>query len=405
MRPPLTPLDRMEASPFQRLAALLRAVPGPGGPVLDLSIGAPRLGPPSILAEAVARAAGGWGKYPPNAGTESFRETVAAWLGRRYAVDAHRLDLARRIAPANGTRAALFQLGLIAAHGLQARARPLVLLPNPYYHVYEAATVFAGAETRFLPADEDGAPGLSALSDADWARVALIYVCNPANPSGATLDAGTLQRLIRQARTARALIVFDECYSELWRGAPPAGALAAVVAEGPGEDADPLSGVAIVNSLSKRSSAPGLRSGFVCGPAELIDAFNTLTARGGAPVPTPILAASEALWADETHVAAARARYEATMAVAEAAFAPLGWTAPPAGFFGWLPVADGEAAARALWRDLGVKTAPGRYMAAGEDDNPGRRRLRVALVDDPETLSGRLDVVATRLAALAEEQA
>lgn len=405
MRPPLTPLDRMEASPFQRLAALLRDSPKPRGPVLDLSIGAPRLSPPPVVSEAVARAAEGWGKYPPNAGTESFRETVAAWLGRRYAVDAQRLDLARRIAPANGTRAALFQLGLIAAHGLQARARPLVLLPNPYYHVYEAAAVFAGAEARFLSADADGAPDHSGLSDAEWARVALIYVCNPANPSGETLNVETLRRLIRQARAVRALIVFDECYSELWRGAPPDGALAAAAAEGPGDDDDPLSDVAIINSLSKRSSAPGLRSGFVCGPAALIDAMTALTARGGAPVPTPILAASEALWADEPHVAAARARYDATMAAAEGAFAPLGWSAPPAGFFGWLPVADGEAAARALWRDLGVKTVPGRYMAAGENDNPGRERLRVALVDDPKTLSGRLDAVAARLAALTEEQA
>ena len=237
MRPPVTPLDGLTPSPFQRLARLL-GDSAPGANPIDLSIGAPRLGPPPWIAEVLAEAASGWGTYPPNAGTDAYREAVARWMGRRYAVDSERMDLAARIVAANGSRSALFMLALLAANSRDARWKPIVLLPDPFYHAYEAAAVFAGAEARFLPLDAEGAPQLDQVAAEDWPRVAMIYVCAPSNPAGLTPSLDSLRAILRTARKHRALVVFDECYSEIWRGAPPAGALEACAAEGPGEDGD-----------------------------------------------------------------------------------------------------------------------------------------------------------------------
>jgi aspartate/methionine/tyrosine aminotransferase len=234
--------------------------------------------------------------------------------------------------------------------------------------------------------------------------VTLAYVCSPSNPQGAVAERDWWAGLLALAARHDFRVLADECYSEIYRGAPPPGALEAAAAAG----ADPER-VVVFHSLSKRSSAPGLRSGFAAGGPRSVAALRQLRAYGGAPLPLPIQAASAALWRDEAHVAANRALYAAKFAVADEILCDWpGYVPPRAGFFLWLPVEAGEAAAVALWRAAGVRVLPGAYLGReGPDgENPGRGYLRIALVPDlAETRRGLEAIRATLGANLTAERA
>jgi aspartate/methionine/tyrosine aminotransferase len=233
-------------------------------------------------------------------------------------------------------------------------------------------------------------------------RVALAYVCSPANPQGAVASPLYLQRWIALARRHNFVLAIDECYAEIYDRTRPAGGLAACAALG-----GDLDNVIVFHSLSKRSGVPGLRSGFVAGEARLIQRNAQLINYGGVAVPYPILAASTALWRDEAHVEVGRQRYRANFdAAAEIIGHRLGFVRPAGGFFLWLDVGDGEAAARRLWADTGIRVLPGAYMARpdGNGVNPGQRYIRVALVYDTATTAAglrRLGQVLSDASALA----
>jgi N-succinyldiaminopimelate aminotransferase len=360
---------------FPRLRALLDAMP-PGGAPLVMSIGEPRHPLPALVAETIAAHAAEFGRYPPNEGTDDLRAAIVGWLARRYGV---RLDPATQVTALNGTREGLFTAALALCPERKAGARLAVLMPNPFYQCYAAAALAAGAEPVYLPATAATGflPDLSALEPALLDRTALVYLCSPANPQGAVAGAGYWRDLLALAEAHDFRILADECYAEIWRDTPPPGALAAAAAA----SADPERVVAF-HSLSKRSSVPGLRSGFAAGGAGAIAALKRLRAYGGAPVPTPIQHASAALWRDEAHVETSRALYADKFALADEMLGGLpGYRAPQAGFFLWLEAGDGEAAALELWRAHGVRVLPGAYLArsvGGED--PGRPYIRAALV-------------------------
>jgi N-succinyldiaminopimelate aminotransferase len=376
-------LDLLVDYPFQRLAALLQGPPG-AEPVI-MSIGEPQHQPPAMVAEILAEQAADWGKYPPMAGTPAFRAAVADWLTGRFHLVPGTIDADRQILPLAGTREGLFQIAHLVCDPHQSGKPPVVLLPNPFYQVYAGAALLAGAEPVFVPAGRDNAflPDFHSLPRDILARTALAYLCNPANPQGTIADLAYLEAAVGLARRYGFTLAVDECYSEIYDRAAPSGALEACARLGGG-----MEGVVIFHSLSKRSSAPGLRSGFVAGDAALIKAFGRLRAYGGAAVPLPILAASTALWQDETHVVATRALYRAKLDAAEAIFGDrLGFYRPAGGFYLWLDVGDGERAASRLWTAAGVRVLPGAYLARSAADgvNPGAAFIRVALVHDLET--------------------
>ena len=254
---------------------------------------------------------------------------------------------------------------------------------------------FAGAEPVLVPAGkEDGfLPNFMALPEETLNRTALAYYCSPANPQGAIASMETMRSLINLAREHDFLLVSDECYSELYIGEPPTGAAEACAA---------LDGsfrnIAIMNSLSKRSSAPGLRSGFIASDPGLIRRFARLRDYGGAPPPLPLLAAATALWSDEDHVVANRAVYAEKYEVAANILkGRMGYYTPEGGFYLWLDVGNGEDAAVRLWRDAGVRVIPGEYLAREVDGyHPGAGYIRLALVHDKETTADAL----TRLASV-----
>jgi aspartate/methionine/tyrosine aminotransferase len=239
----------------------------------------------------------------------------------------------------------------------------------------------AGADSGFLP-------DIDRLTPDVLERTALAYVCSPANPQGAVASLSYLRRWIDLARRYNFVVAFDECYAEIYDRVPPVGGLEACA--GLGGD---LHNVIVFHSLSKRSGVPGLRSGFVAGDARLIQRNAQLINYGGVAVPYPILAASTALWRDEAHVEEGRRRYRANFeAAAEILGAQFGATRPAGGFFLWLDVGDGEAAARRLWAEGGIRVLPGAYMGRPDENgiNPGQRYIRVALVYDTETTAAGL---------------
>jgi aspartate/methionine/tyrosine aminotransferase len=392
-------LDLLGDYPFQRLAALLREIPAaPAVEPIHMHVGEPQLPQPDLVAEEVARAAHLWSRYPRIEGSPEFRRAAADWLTRRYGLPDGMVDPDRHVIAACGTREVLFQTALAAVPAAGARngdGRPAVLMPNPMYHVYFGAAVMAGAEPVLVSATADTGflPDYGAVDPAILGRAALAYLCTPGNPQGAVASLDQLQAMIDLAREHGFLLALDECYSEIWRGMPPPGGLqACATADGS------MDGVLVFHSLSKRSNAPGLRAGFVAGDAAALARLLRLRSYGGAQVPGPIQAAATALWREEGHVERSRAHYDALFAMARRVLGNrAGYHDSPGGFFLWLDVGDGEAAARAAWRHGAVKVMPGGYMSRPDPatgENPGDRYIRVALVHDLETAEAGL----TRLA-------
>ncbi|MCL3882004.1 aminotransferase class I/II-fold pyridoxal phosphate-dependent enzyme [Marivita sp. GX14005] len=360
---------------FPRLRALLD-MHEPGGPVLHMTIGEPKHAFPEWIGQILAENIAGFNRYPPNEGTPELRAAIRDWLARRYGVT---LDAETQIMPLNGTREGLYNAGMALCPEAKRGGKPVVLMPNPFYQVYLVSALSVAAEPVFVNATGDTGhlPDFTRLSPETLDRTALAYICSPANPQGAVADPDYWRDLIALAEKHDFKILADECYSEIYRGTPPVGALQVANEMG----ADPER-VAVFHSLSKRSNLPGLRSGFVAGGPQTIARIQQLRNYAGAPLPLPLQKVAEKVWADERHVEENRALYAEKFALADRILGDVpGYTAPEAGFFLWLPVDDGEAAALKLWRETGVRVLPGAYLSRGtEAGNPGTGYIRVALV-------------------------
>jgi aspartate/methionine/tyrosine aminotransferase len=296
----------MRFHPFTRLNKLLESVQAGGGNTpLALSVGEPQFAPPPMVQRLISDAFPLWGKYPQAMGTEPFRQAVAQWLTRRFRLPEGMVDPAQHVMPVSGTREALFHIALSAAPETgPGDEKPVVLMPNPFYHVYAGAAAAAGAEPYFLNATEENGflPDMGVVPEAILKRTCLAYVCSPANPQGAVAPLSYLAAWLALARQYGFVLASDECYSEIYRGTPPHGAL-----EAARELGGSLDNLIVFHSLSKRSSGAGMRSGFVAGEHRLIQRQAQLINFGGVATPFPILAAATALWQDEAHVAGYRA--------------------------------------------------------------------------------------------------
>ena len=375
---------------FPRLRALLADLT-PGDEPVVMTIGEPRHPLPDLVGPVLAANVAGFGKYPPNEGTPELLAAISGWIARRHAITVE----PDRITTLNGSREGLFNAALALCPERKGGGQPVVVIPNPFYQVYAAAAAAVGAEPLFLPATAETGflPRLDGIAPATLDRVALAYLCSPANPQGSVAGEDYLAELVALAERHDFLILSDECYSEIWRDAPPPGALAVATRMGLADR------VVMFNSLSKRSNLPGLRSGFAAGGRDQIARLRRLRSYAGAPLPLPIQAVSAAVWADEAHVDRNRALYLEKYRIADRILGNLpGYHAPAGGFFLWLrvpeAVGDGEAAARLLWSRAGVQVLPGAYLAREVDGaNPGRNYIRVALVDP----AGPTEAALTRL--------
>jgi N-succinyldiaminopimelate aminotransferase len=384
-------LDRLDPYPFAQLNSLLAEVtPRANARPVAMSVGEPQHQPPALLAETIARHGDSWNKYPPMTGTPELRAASAAWLTRRYGLPTGMIEGERHVLALSGTKEGLFLAALAAVPEAKAGTRPAVLIPNPYYLVYAGAAAVSGADILYLDATSETGflPDLDALDEMTLARTAALYLCSPANPQGAIASLDYLKKAVKLAREHDFVLVADECYSEIYDQTPPPGALEACKALG-----GSLDNVLVFHSLSKRSSAAGLRVGFVAGDSRLITKFMHLRNYGGCQVPLPLQAAATALWQDEAHVVENRAAYRRKFDVAERILAGrFGFYRPAGGFFLWLDVGEGEKAALALWREAAIRVLPGGYTAHTTNGrNPGERYIRVAMVHDEQTIGVALE--------------
>ncbi|PKQ11314.1 MAG: aspartate aminotransferase [Alphaproteobacteria bacterium HGW-Alphaproteobacteria-1] len=367
--------SNLPAYAFPRLRALLDAH-APGGEVVHMTIGEPKHAFPEWIVDVIAENASGFGQYPVNEGMPALLSATTDWVGRRYGVT---LDPGTRVMALNGTREGLYNAMMALCPEEKRGKRPVVLLPNPFYQVYMVAALSVAAEPVFLNATRQTGylPDFTSLPAEVLDRVTVAYLCSPSNPQGAVASRQYWTELIALAEKHDFRIFADECYSEIYRDAPPVGVLQVAHEMG----ADPERIVAF-HSLSKRSNLPGLRSGFVVAGPQSIVQMKQLRNYAGSPLPMPLQHAAARLWADEAHVVENRRLYGRKYARADEILGNLpGYRSPEAGFFLWLPVADGEAAALRLWQETGVRVLPGAYL--GQDAggaNPGHGYIRVAMV-------------------------
>jgi len=367
--------------PFEKLAKLKQGCQPPEDKAhIALSIGEPKHPTPAFITEAVIEHLHGLSSYPTTAGTVALREAIADWLNTRFQLNGH-IDPASQVIPVNGTREALFAFAQAVVDRNQDA--PLVLMPNPFYRIYEGAAILAGAEPYFLNCDADNnfIPDFDSVTDDIWDRCQLIYLCSPGNPTGAVIDQATLTKLIELAHKHDFIIASDECYSEIFFDDvnPPVGLLQAAVAAGYQDS----SRCVVFHSLSKRSNAPGLRSGFVAGDANVLKEFLRYRTYHGCAMAPATQSASIVAWQDETHVLKNRSLYREKFAAVLSILSPvMNVQLPDAGFYLWAetPISDTEFAQK-LFAEHNVTVLPGSYLGRDTaNGNPGSNRIRMALV-------------------------
>lgn len=368
-------LDLLQPYPFSKLAALKQDLVPADKPHIALSIGEPKHAPPDFVRDELIENLDKLSVYPATKGIDALRQTIARWLRERFQLNDLCADT--QVLPVSGTREALFAFA-------QAAVSPggRVLMPNPFYQIYEGAALLAGARPYFINCTVDAGfkPDFASVPESVWRDCQLLYICTPGNPTGSLLDLEDLKALIALADRHNFTIASDECYSELYfdEDNPPPGLLQACQTLGRTDFARCV----VFHSLSKRSNLPGLRSGFVAGDAGILEKFMLYRTYHGCAMPVPTQYASIAAWQDEQHVRHNRARYkEKFSAVMEVLDDCLDVTMPEASFYLWPKVGDGETFARELFRQQHVTVLPGAFLAREADGiNPGAEYVRMALV-------------------------
>ncbi len=371
-------LDRLRPYPFEKLRELTRDLrPNPGLRPISLGIGEPRHPTPAFIRQALVDHLDGLAVYPATLGSLELRQACAHWAQRRHGVE---LDPATQLIPVNGSREALFALAQTVID--PRRPGALVLSPNPFYQIYEGAALLAGADCRFVPADPARNFGLDwdVVSEDEWRRTQLVYVCTPGNPTGAVMGLAEWKRLFELSDRHGFVIASDECYGEIWFGDhPPLGGLQAARELGRHD----LRNLVMLSSLSKRSNVPGLRSGFVAGDARVLKSFLLYRTYHGSAMGPAVQQASIAAWNDEQHVEDNRRLYREKFARVLPVLQPvLDVSLPDAAFYLWAKTpGDDVDFARGLLENYNCTVLPGSLLAREQDGrNPGAGRVRLALV-------------------------
>lgn len=379
----MTPnLKHLHPYPFEKLAQLKQSITPPiDKSHIALSMGEPTHATPHLIQEALLTHLHGLSNYPTTKGIPELRETIAEWISRRFQIPVEGVNAETQVLPVNGTREALFSFAQCLID--PTKGSPLVIMPNPFYQIYEGAALLAGAEPYFLNTLEESGylPDFDSVPDEIWQRCQLIYICSPGNPTGSVIDQDDQEKLLELAEKHDFVIASDECYTEIYddESNPPLGLLQ--TAYNMGNTA--FKRCVIFHSLSKRSNAPGLRSGFVAGDAELLKHYFQYRTYHGCAMPLPTQHASIQAWQDEDHVKENRRLYREKFA---AFIDILGDVCtvikPSASFYVWLktPISDTEFAQQ-LFAQQNITVLPGSYLSRDCDGvNPGLNHVRIALV-------------------------
>lgn len=378
-------LKYLHPYPFEKLSQLKQGIIPPMDKAhIALSIGEPNHATPALIQQALLAHLHGLASYPTTKGLPELRQAIADWLVQRFGIPAESINPETQVLPVSGTREALFSFAQCLIDPTSAApGKPVVIMPNPFYQIYEGAALLAGAEPYFLNAlkEADYLPDFDGVPEEIWRRCQLIYICSPGNPSGSVMPQSSHEKLITLAEKYDFVIASDECYTELYddEANPPPGLLQTAYSMGN----KAFKRCIVFHSLSKRSNAPGLRSGFVAGDADILQPYLQYRTYHGAAMPLPIQHASIKAWQDEQHVIENRRLYREKFSAFISILADVcSIQKPPAGFYVWLktPIADTEFA-QGLFAEENITVLPGSFLSrefAGI--NPGLNHVRIALV-------------------------
>lgn len=370
-------LSLLHPYPFEKLNQLFKDVQPAAMPLIPLSIGEPKHPAPEFVKQAIIDHFQHLSTYPNSKGLPELRQSIANWLTHRFKLNA--IDAESHILPVSGTREGIFSFVQALINREDA---PYVIMPNPFYQIYEGAALLAGAKPYFINCtEENGYLGdFDAIPAEVWEKTALLFVCTPGNPTGAVLSKEQFKKLIALSDQYNFVIASDECYSELWFDAAPVGLLEVCAEIGRNDYKNCI----VFHSLSKRSNLPGMRSGFVAGDAQLLQPYLKFRTYHGAALPVQHQLASIAAWDDEAHVEENRKLYRAKFELFQNELANLlPLQKPDAGFYYWLKVDNDEKFAKMLMEKAHIKVLPGRYLSRDtEQGNPGENHVRMALVAD-----------------------
>jgi len=377
---PISPvLERQTTYPFVRLGEAARRVEARGVTVIDFGTGDPREATDPLIREALVAGLRDRMGYPAAAGLPELRDAVAGWVARRFG--AH-LDAETEIVPTLGSKEAIFSFAQVVVD--LERGKDVVAYTEPGYPVYERGALFAHARPLALPLHEENGflPDLEAIDDETWSRLAVFWVNYPNNPTGATATLAFYERLAELARAHGFVVASDEAYTELWFEEPPASAL----------QLGDLANVAVFNTLSKRSSMTGYRSGFVAGDAALVGALKAFRPTVGTAPQEFVQRASVVAWGDEAHVERTRALYARKRGIFLDLFERKGLrvTGSEATMYLWLAVPQGETSEGFAERllDHGVLVTPGSYLGEA-----GEGYFRLALVPSEEECARAVEIL------------
>ncbi|OTG82405.1 succinyldiaminopimelate transaminase [Acinetobacter sp. ANC 4648] len=370
-------LSLLHPYPFEKLTQLFKDVQPAALPLIPLSIGEPKHPAPEFVKQAIIDNFQHLSTYPNSKGIVELRQSIANWLTRRFKLNS--ISAEDQVIPVTGTREGIFSFVQALINRDEA---PYVVMPNPFYQIYEGATLLAGAKPYFINCTEENhyLGDFDAVPAEVWEKTALLFVCTPGNPTGAVLSKEQFKKLIALSDQYNFVIASDECYSELWFDQAPTGLLEVCAEMG----RDDYKNCIVFHSLSKRSNLPGMRSGFVAGDANLLKPYLKFRTYHGAAMPVQHQLASIAAWDDETHVEENRKLYRAKFDLFQnelGTLLPL--QKPDAGFYYWLKVDHDENFAKMLMEKAHIKVLPGRYLSREtEQGNPGENHVRMALVAD-----------------------
>ncbi len=375
-------LKLLQPYPFQKLTQLLAGCTPPTNLAeIRLSIGEPMHAIPDFVAPILTTGIDSLANYPLTKGSEALRQSITTWLSGRFSLTTSEIDANKHILPVNGTREALFAFAQTVID--KTATKPLVLMPNPFYQIYEGAAILAGAQPVFMNCTESSGflPDLDSISSCTWDNCQLIYICSPGNPTGAVHSVEQLQHLISLAHQHDFIIAADECYSEIYHteDQPPPGLLEASNNMGNTD----FSRCIVFHSLSKRSNLPGLRSGFVAGDSTLIDSFHLYRTYHGCAMSPLVQEVSTKVWADENHVRNNRQYYRGKFLAVKKILSPkMNIRIPEASFYLWLATTeDDEAFTKRLFQEQNIIVLPGSYLSRTNAGlNPGKGYIRIALV-------------------------
>jgi len=372
-----------ETYPFEKLNELLENITANVDYTpLSLTIGEPQFQTPAFILDTLKESAPLLNKYPKTSGEPHLREAMLSYLDTRF-----NLTLTNaQIIPTFGTREVLFNFPQFLLHDIK---NSVMAFPNPFYQIYEGAAKATNSEVIYINLSPENDFGHVMDNEEDLAHCDFVILNTPNNPTASTMLMEELRKWVRLSEQYDFVLLNDECYIDLYIKEPLPSLLNAAIEEGNKD----FKNIIVINSVSKRSSAPGLRSGFIAGDAEILKAYMTYRTYVGCASPLPLQAAAAVAWADQDHVALFREKYRKNFEVAKEI---LGTQMPEASFYIWLEVEDELAFTVNLYKNYNLKVIPGSFLGR---EGQGQNYVRLALVYEADKTRECLERIKLALGA------